>query len=104
MSVWNEQYNNGPSVLYLALIALWAECCRIVLRSADGCYTENLANDRPRIFYPAPRSRELSRTPPLPRLSPTPVESRLFVEAAPRGRGAMVLPQRRGMDRDCGTA
>ena len=42
------------AVLYLALIAFWAECCRIVLRTADGYYTENLANDRPRIFTPHP--------------------------------------------------
>ena len=47
------------SVLYLALIAFWAECCRFVIRSADGCYTENLAKiAAPALgFYPAPRSR-----------------------------------------------
>jgi hypothetical protein len=41
-------------VLYLALIAFWAECCRFVIGSADVCYTENLANPSAQDFTPHP--------------------------------------------------
>ena len=45
-------------VPYLALIAFWAVCCRFVIRSADVCYTQNLAK-LPSNFIPLPASRIL---------------------------------------------
>jgi hypothetical protein len=69
------------SVLYRALIAFWGECCRIVIPLQLVCYTENLAKGISALelpaqdFYPAPRSQIFYRTPPLPRLCPTPVKS-----------------------------
>lgn len=32
-------------VHYLAVIAFWGECCQIVIRLQDVCYTENLATN-----------------------------------------------------------
>jgi hypothetical protein len=71
-------FRGAVAVLYLALIAFGAERCRIAIRTADGCYTENLAKAASPGFLPRTPLRELSRTPPLARPSPTPVESRLF--------------------------
>jgi hypothetical protein len=74
--------DKGQGVLYPTLIAFSGEGCRIVIRSADVCYTENSATDpvarttRSRGFSRRPRLRDLYRTPPLPRPSSTPVESR----------------------------
>ena len=89
-------------VLYLALIAFRVECCRIVIRSADVCYTENLAK-LAHAFYPAPRSWILI----VPRHYPAPLPFRYnhdFRGGSTRGRATMVLPQRRGMERHCRTA
>ena len=55
-------------VPYRALIAFWAECCRIVIRSVDVFYPgiwRLWALD----LYPAPRSTRFYRTPPVPRRS-----------------------------------
>jgi hypothetical protein len=64
----------------------------------------------PRIWRRRP-PQGLPRTPAprtggslVPRPAPTPVESRLFVEGGRVGEGALVLPQRRGMERAGGTA
>ena len=53
-------------------------------------------SDRRSEFYPAPRSRILYRTPPLPRLSPTPVESRFSRRHGPtwaRSAGFTAAPR-----------
>ena len=42
------------TVLYLALIAFWDECCRIAIQFEDVFYTENLAKESPLVSYPAP--------------------------------------------------
>jgi Phage integrase, N-terminal SAM-like domain len=99
-----RRYLGWLAVLYLALIAFWGERCRFVIRSADVCYTENLAKDcrDRRGFLPrTPLKGSLSylaTTPPLP----PPVQSRFSRRLS--GRRAMVLPQCRGMDRACRTA
>jgi serine/threonine protein kinase len=74
------------AVLSLALITIPGECCRIAIQSVVVCGTDNSAipplarTIHPREFYPAPRSIDPSCTPPLPRRSVPPLQSR-FSEA-----------------------